>query len=123
MKSSVKIMLFLTIAAMLVVFSIGFVFANRATIEPDVEGYVIEINESDRTALVISGITAEEAMLSPDTLFAQSEPEDVSWFKFQVKAMFKQISVGDHVHIWKKTGPSILNTPNRSYVKKIDVID
>lgn len=123
MKSSLKIMLFLTIAAMLVVFSIGFVFANRATIEPDVEGYVIEINESDRTALVISGITAEEAMLSPDTLFAQSEPEDVSWFKFQVKAMFKQISVGDHVRIWKKTGPSILNTPNRSYVKKIDVID
>ncbi len=123
MKSSVKIMLFLTIAVMLVVFSIGFVFANRATTEPDVEGYVIEINESNRTALVISGITAEEAMLSPDTLFAQSEPEDVSWFKFQVKAMFKQISVGDHVRIWKKTGPSILNTPNRSYVKKIDVID
>ncbi|WP_074035058.1 DUF3221 domain-containing protein [Exiguobacterium profundum] len=123
MKSSLKIMLFLTIAAMLVVFSIGFVFANRATTEPDVEGYVIEINESDRTALVISGITAEEATLSPDTLFAQSEPEDVSWFKFQVKAMFEQITVGDHVHIWKKTGPSILNTPNRSYVKKIDVID
>ncbi|MDX5322815.1 MAG: YobA family protein [Exiguobacterium sp.] len=123
MKSSLKIMLFLTIAAMLVVFSIGFVFANRATTEPDVEGYVIEINESDRTALVISGITAEEATLSPDTLFAQSEPEDVSWFKFQVKATFKQITVGDHVHIWKKTGPSILNTPNRSYVKKIDVID
>ncbi|WP_114164961.1 DUF3221 domain-containing protein [Exiguobacterium sp. TNDT2] len=123
MKSSLKIMLFLTIAAMLVVFSIGFVFANRATTEPDVEGYVIEINESDRTALVISGITAEEATLSPDTLFAQSEPEDVSWFKFQVKATFEQIAVGDHVHIWKKTGPSILNTPNRSYVKKVAVID
>ncbi|KAB2861029.1 MAG: DUF3221 domain-containing protein, partial [Exiguobacterium chiriqhucha] len=52
MKSSFKIMLFLAIAAMLVVFSIGFVFANRATTEPDVEGYVIEINEYDRTALV-----------------------------------------------------------------------
>ena len=123
MKSSFKIYLFLTIVSMLVVFSIGFVFANRATTEPDVEGYVIEVNESDRTALVISGITAEEATLSPDTLFAQSASEDVSWFKFQVKATFEQIDVGDHVHIWKKTGPSILNTPNRSYVKKVDVID
>ena len=123
MKSSLKIMLFLTITAMLVIFSIGFIFANRATTEPDVEGYVIELNESDRTALVISGITAEESKLSPDTLFAQSAPENVSWFKFQVKATFEQIDIGDHVHIWKKTGPSILNTSSRSYVKKVDVLD
>lgn len=123
MKSSIKIFLFLTITAMLVVFSIGFVFANRATTDPDVEGYVIEVNESDRTALIISGISAKEAKLNAHTLFAQTEPENVSWFKFQVKASFEQIKVGDHVRIWKKTGPSILNTPNRSYVKKVDVLD
>lgn len=123
MKSSIKIFLFLTITAMLVVFSIGFVFANRATTEPDVEGYVIEVNEADRTALIISGISAEETKLTADALFARTEPENVSWFKFQVKATFEQIEVGDHVHIWKKTGPSILNTPNRSYVKKVDVLD
>lgn len=123
MKSSVKIFLFFTIMSMLIVFSIGFVFANRATTEPDVDGYVIEVNESDRTALIISGISAEEANLNADTLFALTGSENVSWYKFQVKSTFDQIKVGDHVHLWKKTGPSILNTPNRSYVKKIDVID
>lgn len=119
MKSSVKIALFLVIAGMLIVFSIGFVFANRAAKEPDFEGYVIEINKEDQTALVIRGISPHEVTKDPDVLFQKSQKGDVSWFKFQVKSSFNKIDVGDHIQIWKKTGPSILNTPTRSYVKKV----
>ncbi|MCT4783242.1 MULTISPECIES: DUF3221 domain-containing protein [Exiguobacterium] len=122
MKTSIKIFLFLTITCMLLVFSIGFVFANRATTEPDVVGYVIEINSDDQTALIIQGIDATEAKLPADVLFERSAPEDVSWYKFQVTSTFKKISVGDHVALWKKTGPSILNTPNRAYVKAVNVL-
>lgn len=122
MSIRTHIILFLIISTLLIFFSVGFVFVSQSASEPDFEGYVIERNVNDRTALIVRNIDSSDVEAGADVLFDRVPIEDISWFKFQVGAMFDQIQVGDHVQIWKKTGPGVMNTSNRSYVKKVNVL-